>query len=120
MGEQNNSAPAVISLGGHASSNQKDLTFGQTLDAFLESQTGDVQSVYLYFDNNFDPHCVVTRTEQDYDYSEVFVDHHDLRAEIDELNTQRANLKGEIKSLKRDKSVAESAFAKLAKYGGNK
>lgn len=90
-------------------------TLGEALDEFLKD-TFTVESVYIYHDQDANPHVVVTVSDVDYDYTDVFSTHHNLNAEVESLKQEVSSQQSKLNSLKREKTSIENAIKKLAKY----
>ena len=94
-------------------------TLGQVLDEYLQD-THTVESVYIYHDKQANPHVVLTLSEQDYDYTEVFSWAVDLNAEIEEKQNKITQLNSHIRTLERTKKSVEKAIGLIAKNSGIK
>lgn len=91
------------------------MTLGQALDAYIEDDF-TVESLYLYHDQEAQPHAIVTTSRDSFEYTEVLTKHHDLKQEVADLKKQVEALQTKLRVLKRDKKSIESAIAKLVKY----
>lgn len=92
-------------------------TLGQALDDYL-SDTYNVETVFLYHDReNAEPHVIVTASQSEYDYTEVFTVDHNVKEEIEANKKIVASLRQKVNGLKRDQKSIESAIAKLVKAG---
>lgn len=94
-------------------------TMGQALDDFLED-THDVESVYIYYNDRAEPQVVVLRTEQDYDFTQVITEHHDLNAEIELKRKEVVALQQKIRGFETTRKSVEKAISTLVKHSAPK
>lgn len=89
-------------------------TLGQLIDQYTDGKS--IEALYLYRDKRYNPHIVLTESEQDYDYTEVFSKDIDLsdqvklkRGEVEALQAKISQLKqAEKEVIKAIKLLKES------------
>jgi septal ring factor EnvC (AmiA/AmiB activator) len=86
-------------------------SLGKLIDKYIDRKS--IECLYLYRDKNQEPHIVLTESESEWEYTEIFSENINLSDDIDKKKKKVKALEEKIRQLERSKKEVEKAIKLL-------